>query len=130
MGEETFDQFVAGNEDYICFVQNLLQAELPAEPGLVEKAGSEAESHYGRMTTIEAYAKSFVAMETFRKLPARGEGKTDIDRRLEVESSVAPVERFHGIVKGLVKALEIRVNYCQSLLKAYSVEGRRTRTMA
>lgn len=125
--EASFDAWVRANYKYIQFVQALLQTELTDNPVQVEKAGREAESHYGRMTSLEAWAKSYVSIETFRALPAREKGKTDLERRAELDANIARVDRVHLLVKGLVKALEIRVSFSQSLLKTYSQEGRRTR---
>lgn len=117
------------NEDMkkeISTVLNFLRVPLSSSPVAVEEAGSEAESWYGRMTAIEAIAISELEKAKLLRLPVKSSDKTEFDRKIELEALVWEEERFKNLAHGAVKALELRVNYCQSLLKIYGKEAQRT----
>lgn len=113
----------------IAQVLKFLRVPLNDNPMEVQRAGAEAESWYGRLTAIESIAISELEKARHAKLTAKTAKETELEREIILDWFTTEETKFKNLTHGVVKALELRVNFCQSLLKAYSLEGRRTQTM-
>lgn len=105
-------------------VQSILETKLADAPALLEDQFREVEAYYGRMTSILAWADSYLDLAERQRLVARDADFTDVDRQVELRAACARERRFRDIVKGLRDAIETRIGVCQSLMKALREERR------
>lgn len=119
-----FLEYFERHIDEIKRVQLLLETKLSEHPGLLEEQFREAESHYGRMTSILAWAESYLDLAERGRLVPRDADFTDMDREVEMKAACARERRFRDIVSGLCEAIKMRVSVCQTLLKGYREEKR------
>jgi hypothetical protein len=107
-------------------VQVLLSRELSDNQVELEAQGRQAEAWYGRLTTLKAWAKSFLAIARRDNLTAKSKGETDLDREINLEARIFEEHRLVSVIDGLVDALQTRISFCQSIMKASAAEGRRS----
>lgn len=122
---ESFEAYFTRHINQVKRVQEILETKLSDDPTLFEDQFREAEAHYGRMTSILAFADSYLDLAERRNLVARDPSYTDEDRRIHLAAACHRERRFRDVLKGLVRALEQRVSCCQSISKAYSHESRK-----
>lgn len=122
---ESFEDYFARHIDQVKRVQQILETKLSDNPTVFEDQFREAEAHYGRMTSILAFADSYLDLSERRNLVSRDPDFTDEDRRVHLAAACHRERRFRDVLKGLVRALEQRTSCCQSIAKAYSHESRK-----
>ena len=105
-------------------VQEILQVKLSDNPMRLEDQIKEAEAHYARMTSILAWAESYLDLAQRERLVPRDSDYTDVDRKIELDSACHRERRFRDIVSGLIRSIDTRVSLGQSLLKTYDAEKR------
>lgn len=119
-----FETYFASRIAEIMIVQKLLEQVLSDNPALLTRQMQECEAHYGRMTSILAWADSYLDLAERRCLVERDSDYTDMDRQIHLAAAVSRERRFRDVVDGLKRSIEQRVSVCQSLLKSYQVESR------
>jgi hypothetical protein len=107
-------------------VQKFTSIMLSDNPVELERQGREAEAWYGRMTTLKAYAKSFLSVAKRDNLVHKTKGETDLDREILLDAKIFEEKRLVDVIDGLVDALQTRISFCQSVMKASAAEGRRS----
>jgi len=101
------------------FVSNLLKAPISDEPENLIKDLEAIEVWNARMQFLLAEANSMLDIKSFEALPAK-EGKSELDRKLQLESHVAFLRMERDKIEGLVDAIKTRITLGQSILKYYS----------
>lgn len=110
--------------DEIKRVQAILETKLSDNPSILEEQFREVEAHYGRLTSILAWANSYLDLaERERVLPA-GSGYTVHDSEVHLAAACARERRFRDIVNGLCEAVKTRISVCQTLIKVMREERR------
>lgn len=122
---EPFEVYFARHIDQVKRVQSILETKLSDNPAVFEDQFREAEAHYGSMTSVLAWADSYLDLSERRNLVPRHSDYTDVDREIHLAAACSRERRFRDVVKGLVRSLEQRVSVCQSIMKAYSNESRK-----
>lgn len=118
MSLPAFADFATEHQTEVKKVQALLEEKLSDLPGMAEEQGRQAEAWIGRMATLEAFAQSYIEIKG-REILQRYEQNAKVgivEKHIEFET--VDETRFHGVVKGLVDALKIRVSFVQSLIKS------------
>jgi len=93
-----------------------MNIKLSDEPVIVEEQGRTAEGYYARLTVCLAEAESLLDFAELKNLQTREAG-TELERKIWLAAAVRDERSFRDAIEGLVKAIEIRVNMTQSLLK-------------
>lgn len=120
----SFEEFLEKHRGEIDDLQRLLSTELPDNPTELEVALRHSEAQYARMTTIRAWADSWLDIASHRLLPPK-EGRTELEREKELDALVVQHRRFRDICSGLCDAIGQRLSLGQSLLKAQQRETSR-----
>ena len=120
----SFESYFGGRIDEIKTVQKLLETKLSDSPVVLESQIREIEAHYGRMTSILAWADSYLDLAERRELVARDPDYTDVDREIHLAAAVSRERRFRDVVKALAGSIETRISLGQSLLKSFHGEKR------
>lgn len=107
-------------------LREMLADGIPSQPGAAEHNARQCEQWYARLTEIEAEAKSRVSeiKAIFLQQHPKEKDMPDLDRRALADMACSNAQRFHDEIKGLVKAVEMRVSLAQSLLKSQEWERR------
>lgn len=119
-----FEDYFADHIPEIKNVQRILETKLSDNPMLHDDQIREAEAHLGRMSSILAWADSYLDLAERRELVPRDRDYTDVDREIHLAAAVSRERRFRDVVKGLHKSLESRISLGQSRMKSYQAERR------
>ena len=93
-----------------------MNEKLSDEPSVVEEQGRVAEGYYARLTVCLAEVESLLDFAELKNLQTREAG-TELERKVWLAAAVRDERSFRDAIEGLVKAVEIRINMVQSLLK-------------
>lgn len=119
-----FESYFTARIEEIKTVQKLLETKLSDSPVVLEGQIREIEAHYGRMTSILAWADSYLDLAERRELVSRDPDYTDVDREIHLAAAVSRERRFRDVVKSLAGSIETRISLGQSLLKSFHGEKR------
>ena len=122
----SFLKFKREHDKEIAEVQGFLSLELSDNPVQLEADGRLAESWYGRMTTLKAWARSFLVVARRDRLPVKSKEVAELDRKTELDASCFEEQRLVDVIDGLVDSLSCRISFCQSVMKANAAEARRS----
>ena len=105
-------------------VEDLLETPLSDNPAQLQAHARELASWYGRCTTILAHANAMLDLAIKAELAPKGEGRTDLDRKSDLDAAVAEQRDLRDRVKGSVEGISLTVSLAQTIIKANSAEGR------
>ncbi len=120
--------FIKLREDVVVEMEalaDIFSEPISDEPAVVERQMKIAEGHYSRLQYLLAWADSFLDRAERDKLPEKSKDITDFDRQKMLASNVAEERRVRNLLRGQVKAMEVRIQVCQSSL-AFHRESRFT----
>lgn len=120
----SFETYFGDHIPEIKKVQTLLETKLSDNPSIHDDQIREAEAHLGRMSSILAWADSYLDLAERRELVPRDPDYTDVDREIHLAAAVSRERRFRDVVKGLHQSLDKRISLGQSRMKSFSAEGR------
>ena len=119
-----FDSYFVDHIPEIKKVQTLLETKLSDNPTLHDDQIRECEAHLGRMSSILAWADSYLDLAERRELVARDPDYTDVDRQIHLAAAVSRERRFRDVVRGLHESLDKRISLGQSRMKSFNAENR------
>lgn len=120
--------FTNGKED-VETISEVLAQQLSDNPAELQAQLAVAEGWHGRMTTMLAWANSFLDLAEKAALAARTDEMTDLDRRVEMRAAVADERRARDILQGLCEGIKNRLILGMALMKAQSGERAGGRVM-
>lgn len=133
MGRVAADSFTTwweGVEPDIVEVQELLAHELSDSPGELMHQLTKIEAWHGRVTSMKAWAASFLAQAEKAVLMERSDGWTDLDRRSDQKWKTASERRVTEIMEGMVDGIKNRLILGMALMKAQSGERMSGRSLS
>lgn len=119
---EAFVEWFETEEAQIARVAALLSEELSDNPGRLTEQLVKAEAWYARMTSILAWANSYLDAAERRELLARDKEITDLDRQIRLADAVKDERRVRDVLDGMVGAIKNRLILGMSLMKAQGGE--------
>ncbi len=121
---DSFVKFRQAHQDEILRVQTFMAKPLSDNPAILNEQVRQAEAWYGRMTTLLAWANSYLKLAEEDKLVPKGKDVTDLDREKTLAAAVAEERRFRDVIEGLAESIDKRVSLVQSMMRAINAEGR------
>ena len=119
-----FERYFEAHIQEIRTIQLLLEEKLSDSPAVLDDQIRKAEAWHGRLTSIEAWANSYLDLAERRELVPRDSDYTDVDREIHLEATVSRERRFRDVVTGLRKSIEQRISFGQSMMKSWNREAR------
>lgn len=117
---QQFNNWFETVKDEITHVTGILSESLSTEP---EKliADLEAVEVWGhRFGALLAMSNSWLDKAKFFLMPSREEGKTEGDRKAEIDSTISPIRVVRDTLESVNDAIKTRISLGQSILKYYS----------
>lgn len=113
-----FSDYFERHIETIKTIQALMETKLSKEPGVLAEQLTEAERHFTKAKSMEAWADSYLDLaERERLVPYDRASYTDTDRQIELASACSRERRFRDVVRGLTEGIERRISLGQSLLR-------------
>ena len=109
-------------ESDIISVQRILALRLSDEQSELMAQLTEIEAWHGRVTSMKAWANTFLSEAERKVLMERAEDWTDLDRRADQKWKTADQRRAAEILEGLADGIKNRLILGMSLMKAQSNE--------
>ena len=109
-------------EPEIVRVSDLLAVELSDNPSELQKQLVQIEAWNARMTSMLAWANSFLDGSERANLLARSKEVTDLDREKYLADAVKDERRSRDILEGIVGSIKNRLILGMAIMKAQSGE--------
>jgi hypothetical protein len=119
---DAFTTWWEGVETDIVQIQEILAHELSDNPGELMRQLTRIEAWHGRMTSMKAWASSFLAQAEKAVLMERADGWTDLDRKSDQKWKTATERRVTEIMEGMVDGIKNRLILGMALMKAQGGE--------
>jgi len=94
-----------------------LNIPLADEPTALECQMRDAEGFIGYLQYLLAWADYWLDVRERERLPEKKDGMTELDREKILTAAVAEERRIRNLIRNVIKALETRIQTCQSSLK-------------
>lgn len=127
---DSFTTWWEGVEPDIVQVQELLTQELSDSPAELMRQLTQIEAWHGRVTSMKAWASSFLAQAERAVLMVRSDGWTDLDRRSDQKWKTAGERRVTEIMEGMVDGIKNRLILGMALMKAQGGERMSGRSLS
>lgn len=128
LNQDAFEVWWSAVELEVTAVQNLLTEELSDNPGELTGQLRKIESWHSRVTSMKAWANSFLAQAERAVLMERSDGWTDLDRRADQKWKTATERRVAEIMEGMAEGIKNRLILGMALMKSQGGERFQGRT--
>ena len=103
-------------------ISSILSEQLSDEPEVLIHALKEAETWNGRALALLAQANGWLDLAKHQLMPPKEEGKSEADRKAEIDALVSPVRLIRDTLEGYVDSIKQRLilgESCLSYAKMY-----------
>ena len=111
---------MTGRESWAQYLKEIaeLLTEIKAEdnPEALQRLMLKMLAHRATLVTMLAQAESELDEAQARNIPAKMSGKTEIDRKVELDNAVKEYRYRRDIIDGYVQTIDKQVSACQTIL--------------
>ena len=116
MIEEDFVKWESGIRSEVDSVELLLATTLSSEPSELISDLQAIEAWNGRINAALAQSDSFLDRYKLIAMPKKQDNWSETDRKLQMESDVAPIRLVRDTLEHLCDCIKIRITLGQSIL--------------